>query len=788
MTESLQVIALISGGKDSFFSLLHCIRNGHQVVALGNLYPAPPAPTPRRPDAANHGGDSEDEQDLNSFMYQTVGHTVIPLYEQALGIPLYRQQILGSAVQTGTSYGYADVNTAKARREGDVGSLMQDSGVEVEEQDETESLVPLLKRIMAEHPTANALSTGAILSTYQRTRVESVAIRLGLTPLSYLWQYPVLPPVTQISLLEDMQAIGLDARIVKVASGGLDESFLWQNVANQQVMRRIEKSMKRFGTNGDGAVLGEGGEFETLVVDGPASLFKGRIVVEEKDRKIVREGGGSAWLKIMDARVVMKELEVVEESRCRTPELLESGFTRILASLDEVNKRILSQDSGSSTTNSEPKYVPHPHVPTQEAKSNGLTHWTVTANQSDNKASISFQASKAVEEIRHLLHQASLQSTDIISTVIILRSMQDFASINKVYGSLFTKPNPPARVTISSGNILPSSLSMIIHLTIQNHSCPPILRKALHVQSRSYWAPANIGPYSQAISVTLPSSGNSQPSSLVSIAGQIPLIPHTMNLPHQQNQDSEENFNLQAVLSLQHLVRIAREMHVSWLTSCVAYLPTSTNSLVSQRSRILSEAWSLLHQAPTDHEDDNEDEEADDQPRDLWEEKHYAGMEVRGAAKDERAYPAWDNVDMSSCAGKDVCPPFWTAEVEELPRGSMVEWAAGVGVVGGKVELLRSRGEEGYTIHQTHLPTSTISFISLSHNSSLSSLATTLEVALSSLGAEKGSQKASSAAWVDVSIPGLWEQGDFGGAVPCRSIWDREGRRVAAVMVFGGFR
>ncbi len=101
MAESLQVIALISGGKDSFFSLLHCIQNGHQVVALGNLYPAPPHA------AANHGADTEDEHDLNSFMYQTVGHTVIPLYEQALGIPLYRQQIIGGAVQTGTSYGFA---------------------------------------------------------------------------------------------------------------------------------------------------------------------------------------------------------------------------------------------------------------------------------------------------------------------------------------------------------------------------------------------------------------------------------------------------------------------------------------------------------------------------------------------------------------------------------------------------------------------------------------------------------------------------------------------------------
>ena len=62
-------------------------------------------------------------------------------------------------------------------------------------------------------------------------------------------------------------------------------------------------------------------------------------------------------------------------------------------------------------------------------------------------------------------------------------------------------------------------------------------------------------------------------------------------------------------------------------------------------------------------------------------------MEVRGAAKDERAYPAWDAVSPTSRVRGDASPPFWTAEVEELPRGSAVEWAAGVGIVGAKIEV-----------------------------------------------------------------------------------------------------
>ena len=183
---NLKIVALISGGKDSFFfSLLHCLANGHDVVALANLHPAEASST----------------EDTDSFMYQTVGHAVIPLYEKALGLPLYRQEIHGGAVNQTKTYGPTP-NAAE------------------QSSDETESLVPLLRRVMAAHPEVNAVSTGAILSDYQRTRVESVALRLGLVPLSYLWQYPNLPPGTPTSLLEDMAGVGQDARIIKVASGG----------------------------------------------------------------------------------------------------------------------------------------------------------------------------------------------------------------------------------------------------------------------------------------------------------------------------------------------------------------------------------------------------------------------------------------------------------------------------------------------------------------------------------------------------------------------------------------
>ncbi|KAL8993396.1 MAG: hypothetical protein Q9169_006374, partial [Polycauliona sp. 2 TL-2023] len=130
MAQNQNVIGLISGGKDSFFSLLHCRANGHRIVALANLYPA---------SSTNNISTADDPEDLNSFMYQTVGHTLIPLYAEILAIPLYRQEISGTAVNQSKEYSTYDVSR----------SLYVDV-------DETESMMTLLQRIKADYPAANA--------------------------------------------------------------------------------------------------------------------------------------------------------------------------------------------------------------------------------------------------------------------------------------------------------------------------------------------------------------------------------------------------------------------------------------------------------------------------------------------------------------------------------------------------------------------------------------------------------------------------------------------------------
>lgn len=224
---------------------------------------------------------------------------------------------------------------------------------------------------------------------------------------------------------------------------------------------------------------------------------------------------------------------------------------------------------------------------------------------------------------------------------------------------------------------------MIIHLKLHKESPSSPSRKALHVQSRSYWAPANIGPYSQA--TCIPITSRESHISAVSIAGQIPLVPSTMALPSLS--DRLGTFKLQTVLALQHLWRVGQEMQVRWFTSAVAYLPRGATEDVAARAAIAGQAWAQMHKPRTD-EEGSEDDEA----RDLWEEKHYAGMENEGGrrGREERSLPDWSIVESGSGDEGEVqiqTSPFFSVEVEELPRESLVEWHAHLGIANGPVKV-----------------------------------------------------------------------------------------------------
>ncbi|KAF4123521.1 diphthine-ammonia ligase [Geosmithia morbida] len=801
--DGLGVIALISGGKDSFFSLLHCIRQGHKVVALANLLPASEAtstgvqvidPSAPASDSAVAEDVAEDASatasDLNSFMYQTVGHEVIPLYAAATGLPLYRQAIRGGAQRHELEY---------------AGGASDEGG------DETESMTTLLREVMRRHPEANAVSAGAILSTYQRTRVESVALRLGLVPLAYLWKYPVLPPPADSpgaddgQLLKDMALAGLDARLIKVASAGLSEDDLWERVSSTAGADRVKAALRRFGAAG-GAVLGEGGEFETIVIDGPPELFRKRISVAPERRRTVHEGGGTTWLVLHDAASLEdKPQESAAASPPRVPDLFDAGFQAIL----DRSTTTPTEHPGPGTRVSSallgtlPNKVPAP---------NHLLQWSVFATDG---GSVEAETADVVSRIRHLLSSRSLDASQISNTVVILRRMSDFPAINAKYGQLFARPNPPSRVTVSCGDLLPADRSIAVYLTVDTTpSGTGMDRRGLHVQSRSYWAPANIGPYSQAVGVAA-TTASSGPRSW-SVAGQIPLVPSSMELPG----PSGTSRQTQIVLSLQHLWRIGRDLDIQLWTSAVALFARSASDEEMQRNSALAgQAWRLAHGSPRD--DDDDDDEAGGGP-DLWDLKYNPKyMSLAGGAgqrkQAETPLPDWETMTLDQQNDAETCvPPVFSVEVEELPKQAAVEWQAHVGLsqvddssvemlyqatiqgghAGWKAWHIVARGADDAVYLHTTLAKDLDAPGDLGHIQQ--DMASTYEDALRELdlgggdGNGSGVQNSSPyLAYIDADKVGSpWKDAttvsepDGLAWMPCRSIWSPDGTRLAVISVY----
>lgn len=754
------MIALISGGKDSLYSILHCIRNGHKVVALANLHPAQkPKPSDdqsNQEDVQNGTGDME--EDIDSFMYQTIGHSVIPLYESALGIPLYRAPITGGAVDTARIYRHDAADQAAEHVS--------------HTEDETESLVPLLRRIMQSHPEANAVSAGAILSTYQRTRIENVASRLGLVPLAWLWMYPSLPApverdadpaaVAQAGLLEDMAGCGCDARIIKVASGGLDDGYLWENVSGAMTVgralrRRLVKGMSRFAAAEDikGAVLGEGGEYETLALDGPGFLWKMRIEVEERDVKVGE--GGVAFVKLKGARCVAKSdgMEYTPQD-VRRPVLLDRTFDTALDGISSLSvHQTGSLGSGESVSSldwsiDEPNHRASPST------------WTISNLVAPEAGpSAGEQMNAIVTKVQHALSSppdsiSTPRSTeDIVFATVLLRSMSDFTLMNNVYVSLFKKPNPPARVTVACGDALPANVRVMVSFMIDRGARDR--RQGLHVQSRSYWAPANIGPYSQAMSIPLQDEGR-----IVYIAGQIPLEPASMEVAAQDKPWSE-GYSLRAVLALQHLWRIGEAMQVDWWLGAVAFMTGGDH--VEAQVRIAWELWKKMHSRPEGDEDEDEGPQLD-----AWDIKYGRRAEELMPQAVESSLPRFQVLD-EDC--QSTIPPFLAVEVDELPRGSDIEWQG----LGSRCQQAQVMSLEDGT---STIADERYSYRSLELDSGSSRVS--FEENLRSLVTSHCQTAGLSQVILYATLPvpeGIWP----GQIVPCRSVWGREGQRLTAAVV-----
>ena len=113
--------------------------------------------------------------------------------------------------------------------------------------------------------------TGAIASKYQADRINRLCDELGLTHFSPLWARD------REQLLHEMLGIGMKIIFSSVAAHGLDQSWLGEPITPERVVK-LKTLRDRFGVD----MCGEGGEYESLVLDAP--WFNRRIQIMETEK------------------------------------------------------------------------------------------------------------------------------------------------------------------------------------------------------------------------------------------------------------------------------------------------------------------------------------------------------------------------------------------------------------------------------------------------------------------------------------------------------------------------
>lgn len=161
--------------------------------------------------------------------------------------------------------------------------------IKAETSGEREKELEDLKRVLQGLDVEGVVS-GAIASTYQKSRIDNICKELGLKSLAPLWGRD------PAQLLQEMLEAGFKIIVSSVAALGLGPDWLGRELDKKALQDLIELS-KKYGVNPSG----EGGEFESLVLDAP--FFRRKIEVVEGE-KIWR--GTSGYYLIKRARVVGK--------------------------------------------------------------------------------------------------------------------------------------------------------------------------------------------------------------------------------------------------------------------------------------------------------------------------------------------------------------------------------------------------------------------------------------------------------------------------------------------------
>jgi len=138
----------------------------------------------------------------------------------------------------------------------------------------------------------DTVACGGIFSSYQKSRFERVCRELNLKLLAPFWH------TDPEQFLKDTINLGFDVRIVGVYAEGFDEGWLGKKL-DYKMLEELKKLHEKYKIS----PVFDGGEAETIVLDGP--IFKKRIEIIDSE-KVWDRKTQSGYLKIKKAELVDK--------------------------------------------------------------------------------------------------------------------------------------------------------------------------------------------------------------------------------------------------------------------------------------------------------------------------------------------------------------------------------------------------------------------------------------------------------------------------------------------------
>jgi len=142
-----------------------------------------------------------------------------------------------------------------------------------EKESELEDLKKAIKSAKEKH-SIEGVVTGAVESVYQATRIQKICDELSLWCFNPLWQ------INQVELLHNVVSKGFKAIITGVFAEPFTEDWLGKEI-NAETIKELQKLQKTHKIN----PAGEGGEFETTVLNGPIFKKELKVISSKKSYK-----------------------------------------------------------------------------------------------------------------------------------------------------------------------------------------------------------------------------------------------------------------------------------------------------------------------------------------------------------------------------------------------------------------------------------------------------------------------------------------------------------------------